>query len=90
MLDLTRYYPPECYIGDVYLEYLAEKEKKEKKQTGQMIIRASNEWNPSSPRRATFQNRKASGGSSYELLHVLRYDPWHLHWKVIFVWWKLV
>lgn len=25
MLDLNRYYPPKYYIGDVYLEYLAEK-----------------------------------------------------------------
>lgn len=30
MLDLTRYYPPECYIGDVYLEYLAEKKKRKR------------------------------------------------------------
>lgn len=27
MLDLNRYYPPKYYIGDVYLEYLAEKKK---------------------------------------------------------------
>ena len=42
MLDLNRYYPPKYYIGDVYLAYLAEK-KKQQQQTGQRIIRASNE-----------------------------------------------
>lgn len=63
MLDLNRYYPPKYYIGDVYLEYLAE--KKQQQQTGQRIIRASNEWKLSSPRLATFQNRQASKGSCY-------------------------
>lgn len=28
MLDPNRYYPPKCYIGDVYFKYLAEKTKK--------------------------------------------------------------
>lgn len=43
MLDLNRYYPPKYYIGDVYLAYLAEKKKQQQQQTGQRIIRASNE-----------------------------------------------
>ena len=76
MLDANRYHPGKYYIDDFYLEYLAA--KRGKKPDWPTDYSSLNERKPS-PRQATFQNRRAAGGSTYGLLHVLRYDPQHLH-----------
>lgn len=70
MLDLNRHYPPKYYIGDVYLDYLAEKKTTTTKDPPNDY--SSLEWVKAFQSKASDISKPASVWR--KLLHVLRYD----------------